>query len=218
VPAPRTAAPSSTTAAPRPGLTIALAFHGSIAPVGAATRRSMGGSWHAGCPVPIADLRLLTLTFWGFDGGTHTGHLIVHGRYAAGVLGVFHTLYDARYPIRKMEVVHSYAGDHYHGTTDGPSDDDTAAFNCRTAVGSSAWSEHAYGRAVDLNPVENPYVGTAGNVVPREGRRFTDRSRTLTGMIAPNDVVVRAFASIGWSWGGAWHTLKDYMHFSATGR
>jgi hypothetical protein len=177
----------------------------------------MGGSWHAGCPVPIADLRHLTLTFWGFDGAPHTGHLIVHRAYAAGVLGVFHTLYDARYPIRKMEIVHEYAGDHYDGPR-GPADDDTAAFNCRNAVGSNAWSEHAYGRAVDINPVENPYVGRDGVALPAEGRAFLDRSHARPGVIEPGGVVVRAFASIGWTWGGGWHSLKDYMHFSASGR
>jgi hypothetical protein len=131
---------------------------------------------------------------------------------------VFRRLYDARFLIHKLEILHTYAGDHYDGRTARPSDDDTAAFNCRNAVGSNAWSEHAYGRAIDLNPIENPYVGSTGNVVPRGGRPFTDRSRSAKGMIGPNGVVVRAFASIGWTWGGAWRTLKDYMHFSATGR
>jgi len=203
----------------RPVVTIAPAFRGSVAPIDAATRADMGGSWRPGCPVPIGDLKLLTLTFWGFDAAPHTGHLIVHRRYATDLLTVFRALYDARFPIRKMEIVHEYAGDHFDGHTDRPSDDDTAAFNCRNAVGSfGTWSEHAYGRAIDVNPVENPYVGATGDVVPVEGRRFTDRSRSAMGMIAPNSAVVRAFASIGWTWGGAWHSLKDYMHFSATGR
>jgi hypothetical protein len=214
--------PAATSAAPvhaRPDATIARAFHGTIAPIDAATRAAMGGSWRPGCPVPLDDLRLLTLTFWGFDAAPHTGHLIVHRRYAGDLMTVFRAMYDARFPIRKMEIVHEYAGDHYNGHTGEPSEDDTAAFNCRNAVGSpGAWSEHAYGRAIDVNPVENPYVGAAGDVVPSDGRPFTDRSRSATGMIASNDVVVRAFASIGWTWGGTWHSLKDYMHFSATGR
>lgn len=205
--------------ATRPDVTIALAFHGSIAPIDAATRAGMGGSWHTGCPVPIADLRHLTLTFWGFDGAPHTGHLIVHRRYANDVVGVFRRLYDARFPVRKMEIVHEYAGDHFDGHTDRPSDDDTASFNCRNALGSpGVWSEHAYGWAIDVNPVENPYVGRVGEVLPVEGRAYADRSRSAPGMIHPNDLVVRAFAAIGWAWGGNWRSIKDYMHFSASGR
>jgi hypothetical protein len=196
-----------------------VAFHGSIAAIDAATRSSMGGSWRPACPVPIGDLRLLTLSFWGFDGATHTGHLIVHQRYASDVLGVFRQLYDARFPIRKMEIVHEYAGDHYDGRTDRPADDDTAAFNCREVLGSpGVWSQHSYGWAIDINPIENPYISGTGEVFPKEGQAFVKRTGSPPGMIEPNDVVVRAFAAIGWEWGGNWHSIQDFMHFSATGR
>jgi hypothetical protein len=95
--------------------------------------------------------------------------------------------------------------------------DNTSAFNCRGVPGSGSWSEHAYGRAIDINPLENPEVRN-GNVAPPGGRRFLDRTRLRSGMILDRGPVVRAFASIGWSWGGDWHSLKDYQHFSATGR
>src|SRR5439155_26040944 len=121
--------------------------------------------------------------------------------------------------IREMEIVHVYVGPNYAGRSDRPSDDDTAGFNCRSVLGSpGVWSQHAYGLAVDINPVENPYVSSTREVLPKEGKWFADRSRSRPGMIMPNGVVVRAFASIGWAWGGTWHSFQDYMHFSASGK
>lgn len=194
-------------------------FTGAISRIDRATREDMGGSWRPGCPVPISDLRLLSLSFWGFDGDVHTGELIVNRRYATDVVGVFRKLFRAGFPLQKMEIVHEYAGDVYTGQNDGPSDNDTAGFNCRSVLGSpGVWSEHAYGWAIDVNPIQNPYVSGSGEVLPREGRAYANRSRNRPGMIRPGGVVVRAFAAIGWEWGGDWHSFQDYMHFSATGR
>ena len=95
--------------------------------------------------------------------------------------------------------------------------DNTSAFNCRRVEGSTAWSEHSYGRAIDVNPLENPYISRRG-VLPPAGRAFLDRSLRRRGMIHAGDAVVRAFASVGWGWGGAWTSPRDYQHFSATGR
>ena len=94
--------------------------------------------------------------------------------------------------------------------------DNTSAFNCRPVAGPDRWSEHSYGRAIDLNPVENPWVrGTA--VAPPAGAAFVTRE-PAPGVILPDDVVVRAFAAAGWSWGGSWESPVDYQHFSTTGR
>jgi len=93
----------------------------------------------------------------------------------------------------------------------------TSGFNCRTVEGSSSWSEHAYGRAIDINPIQNPAVQD-GLVTPSAGSRYLDRSRRREGLIRAEGAVVRAFASIGWGWGGYWTSFKDYQHFSATGR
>ncbi|MBT8207858.1 MAG: M15 family metallopeptidase, partial [Acidimicrobiia bacterium] len=94
----------------------------------------------------------------------------------------------------------------------------TSAFNCRTVGGSSEWSEHAYGRAIDINPMINPFVTTSGSVFPPSGTQFVDRALDTPGLIAADGTVVRAFASIGWEWGGNWNGSKDYQHFSETGR
>ncbi len=122
-------------------------------------------------------------------------------------------LYEDRFPIRRMVLIDRYGADDHRSMNA----DNTSAFNCRFVAGTNRWSMHAYGKAIDINPVENPYVGSWG-VSPPNGAAFVDRTPKRKGMIAHGDVVWRVFRRIGWEWGGDWHTLKDYMHFSLTGR
>jgi hypothetical protein len=179
------------------------------------TRKLMTGrSWHAGCPVPLHDLRLIKLTYWGFDRAPHTGKLVVHKRWAPDVARLFHKLYDARFPIRRMRLVDRY------GAVDMRSmkADNTSAFNCRYRNNACCtWSQHAYGRAIDIDPVENPYVGPWG-VSPPNGKRFVHRKPVRRGMLAFHDRAWWAFHAIGWHWGGSWSWPTDYQHFSATNR
>jgi D-alanyl-D-alanine carboxypeptidase len=183
-------------------------------------RLKAGGFWHRGCPVPRSRLRLLTVSYRGFDRQTHTGQLIVNQTAARPLARVFRQLYRLHFPIRHMTLSEVY-GPRRTRPTDG---DLSGSFECRQAVPSpctggqatGSWSMHAYGLAVDLNPVENPYVG-CGQSRDRTARRYRDRSRHRRGMVTPR--VIEAFRSIGWGWGGAWSgNTKDYMHFSATGR
>lgn len=169
-------------------------------------------SWREGCPVPLADLRYVTVSHVTFDGTVATGELVVHADVADGVVGVFATLFAERYPVRSMRLVDDFGGD----DTASMDADNTSAFNCRAITGGTAWSEHAYGRAIDLNPVENPYV-LGRHVAPDAGRDFADRP-DLPGVIHPGDVVVAAFAAAGWQWGGSWDSPVDYQHFSVSGR
>ena len=170
-------------------------------------------SWRAGCPVGVAELRLLTVSHWGFDGAVHRGEVVVHEQYAADVVEVFRSLFDARFALEQVRLVDEFGGDDDRSMAA----NNTSAFNCRAATGSSRWSEHAYGRAIDLNPIQNPYVTASGEVLPPEGSAFTVRDGR-SGMIVADGPVVAAFASIGWEWGGHWSSGKDYQHFSATGR
>jgi hypothetical protein len=191
------------------------AFHGRSEPIDAATRQRMTGvSWHRGCPVGFAGLRLLTLTHWGFDGRVHRGRLVVNRDAAAAMLQAMRALYRQRYPIRQMRLVDAYgANDHRSMAAD-----NTSAFNCRFVAGSAGtWSEHAYGRAIDLNPIENPYVTASGYVSPPAGTPFADRSRRVKGLVHRGGPVIAAFAAAGWEWGGNWSWPKDYQHFSASG-
>jgi hypothetical protein len=173
----------------------------------------IGSSWHAGCPTPLRDLRIVRVTYRGFDARPHHGRLAVHRRWADEILVVFRRLYRAGFPIRRVRLVDRFGADDRESMRH----DNTSSFNCRYVAGTTTWSQHAYGRAVDINPVENPYVdGT--HVSPRRGRRYLDRTDVRRGMIVRGDVVVRAFRRIGWGWGGRWTPAKDYQHFSANGR
>ena len=178
------------------------------------TAAGLPHSWHPGCPVAPASLRRLRLAYWGFDGRVHTGALIVNAKAVGSLTRVFSRLYAARFPIRRLRPIDAYGGSDERSLEA----DNTAAFNCRYAVasGPKRWSVHAYGLAVDVNPVENPYL-LGGRVHPRAGRAYLDRSRYRPGMAVSGGVLVRAFASAGWQWGGRWTGSPDYQHFSANG-
>jgi hypothetical protein len=190
-------------------------FRGTVSVIGPSLRAHMTGrSWHADCPVSIGQLRLLVLTYWGFDNRSHTGRLVVNGDVAGAVVSVFHRLYDARFPIRRMRTVDDYGGSDFRSIEA----DNTSAFNCRVATGSTHWSEHAYGHAIDVDPIENPYVD-GGQTSHAASRPYLDRSRHRPGMAYPGGVLVQAFAAVGWGWGGSWSgSVHDYQHFSASGR
>jgi hypothetical protein len=189
-------------------------FEGEVERIDAATRTRMTGlSWRRGCPVGFADLRLLTVDHWGFDGQAHRGRLVVHRQHARRLLGTMRKLYRLRFPIRRMRLVDAYGADDRRSMAA----DNTSAFNCRVVAGTTRWSEHAYGRAIDVNPVENPYVTDSGYVSPPAGAPFADRSRQAEGLIHRHGPVIAAFAAAGWEWGGDWPWPKDYQHFSATG-
>ena len=186
-------------------------FRATVGPVTPEVRAR--STWTPACPVPLDALRYLTVSFRGFDGEAHTGELVVAASEAADVVSVFRALYAADYPIEEMRL--PTARDlEAHPTGDG---NNTAAMVCRPTVGAESWSTHAYGLAIDVNPFMNPY--RRGDVVlPELAGSYLRRDWQRPGMIGPDSVVVREFARIGWSWGGAWRTLVDYQHFSATGR
>jgi hypothetical protein len=187
-------------------------FKATVRPIGPAVRARMGATWRPGCPVPLADLRYVTVSFQGFDGRPHTGELVVHQRVADQLVSVFAQLHQARFPIEEMRLV-TTADLRAPPTGDG---NNTAAFVCRRARKQTRWSAHAYGLAVDLNPFQNPYR-RGDLVLPELASAYLDRDRQRPGMIRPGDVVTKAFAAIGWSWGGTWRSPTDHMHFSATG-
>jgi poly-gamma-glutamate synthesis protein (capsule biosynthesis protein) len=215
-PSPSLAPPSATAGISTPTAleATAAAFTGEIAPVSEAQREAMlaSGSWREGCPVDISELRVLSLVYWDFDGRRQHGELMVHSDVAEDVVEAFRSLYESRFPIFGMELVDAFGADDEASMLA----DNTSAYNCRGIPGSSAWSQHAYGRAVDINPFENPEVRN-GVVDPAPAARYADRSLQDQGMIHDGDAAVQAFSAIGWSWGGYWDEPKDYQHFSLTG-
>ena len=199
-------------------LLLVPAAQGAAAPpfsagISRVTAQDLRYSWRPGCPVGPARLRAVELRHWDFRGRSRIGVLVVNAAEVRNVVSVFRRLYAARFPIRRMLGVEVYRG------SDDASmrADNTSGFNCRFVGGTSRWSEHAYGKAIDVNPVENPYVH-GGLVEPPTGRAFLDRSRRRPGMATRTSVLVRAFDAVEWHWGGRWTSSKDYQHFSTTGR
>jgi hypothetical protein len=194
-------------------------FEGGVYGIGPDLRRVLvGRSWHPGCPVPIEDLRQVRVSHWDFHGEVRTGPLVVNEMVAHDVLWVFKQLFRAKFPIKRVVLPPKYRPprpqDYWNKNPTSP----TGAFNCRPATGSTSLSHHSYGWAIDINPLQNPYVRSDGTVLRHIAKPYRDRSLHRKGMIHEGDIVVRSFARIGWEWGGHWHTLKDYMHFSLTGR
>lgn len=165
-------------------------FHAAILPVPAAIQRR--STWTAGCPVTVTELRCVTVVFRGFDGRAHTGELIVHRDVAQNVVTVFSRLFAAGFPMERMRVT-SPAEAAAKPTGAG---DTTAAFVCRPVRGSTVWSAHAYGKAVDVNPFHNPYR-SGSRVIPELATAYLDRGRGLPGMITATGPVVTAFRSVG---------------------
>jgi hypothetical protein len=171
-------------------------------------------SWHSGCPVGLGQLRYLRIGYWGFDKRAQLGEMVVNASVVPVLRRAFGALFAARFPIRRMRLVDRYGGSDYASIQA----DNTSAFNCRDATGSSRWSEHAYGRAIDVNPIENPYVYADGTTTHPSSDPYLDRSNVRPGMAVPGGTLVRAFTAIGWGWGGRWPRPTDYQHFSVNGR
>ena len=190
-------------------------FAASVRPIDDALAAVMTGrSWRPGCPVGLRDLRVVRATHWGFDGRVRTGRLVLHRDAAAGLVEVLRRLYAARFPIRRMVPVDAYGASDFRSIEA----DNTSAFNCRFVDGTTRWSNHAYGRAIDVNPIENPYVTAAGSVAHPASVSFVRRATARPGMALEGGALVQAFDAIGWGWGGRWSGTRDFQHFSADGR
>lgn len=173
----------------------------------------LGKSWRPGCPVGPDQLRLVSVSYVGFDGRSHQGELVVADAVANDVSEIFGDLYAARFPIERMETVDRYDADDDRSMAA----DNTSAFNCRPITGGTEWSNHSYGRAIDINTVRNPYIARSGAVSPPDGAPYADRMRKDPGMIHPDDAAVRAFNGRSWDWGGGWSAPIDYQHFEKSG-
>jgi hypothetical protein len=179
------------------------------------TRADLRWSWRPGCPVAPSQLRRIRLSYLGFDGKAHVGTIVVNARVTDQVTAIFRRLYGERFPIRSILPIDVFQGSDARSTAA----DNTSSFNCRAAVapGPKHWSMHAYGEAIDVNAVENPYIQN-GRVTPANAKPYADRTHVRPGMAVEGGVLVRAFALAGWSWGGRWSPSPDYQHFSTNGR
>jgi len=179
-------------------------------------KKSMFGvSYKKGCPVHWNDLRYLRLKHINFSGKTVYGEMIVHKDVATEVVDIFSELYAIGYPIRKMRLVSSYGGNDWRSIEA----DNTSAFNCRKATGSKKWSKHSYGKAIDLNSIENPYISRKGRIVHKASLKYRKRvhknnTYADSAVLLKNDKATKIFKKYGWKWGGDWSGVKDYQHFS----
>lgn len=198
-------------------LLIYARYHATINPITPTIKNRMlsGHSWHQGCPVHYRDLRYLQMSYIDFEGRERMGEMIVHKEVAKEVTTIFKKLYRAGYPIRQMCLVSDFSGNDWKSIEA----DNTSAFNCRNATGSKKWSKHSYGRAIDLNPLENPYISRKGHIAHKASQKFRKRqhrnnSAADRAMLLQDDPVVQIFKAHGWKWGGDWEGVKDYQHFS----
>jgi len=200
-------------------LTTTLLFAEYQSPISTITpkikqRMIQGNSWHKGCPVGLNDLRYLRMRYLNFKGQTKMGEMVVHKEIADEVIEIFHTLYNIGYPIHKMKLVSDYKGSDWQSIEA----DNTSAFNCRNATGSKKWSKHSYGKAIDLNSIENPYVSRSGHIAHKASLQYRKRVHKKDtyvdrAVLLRNDKAVKLFKKHGWKWGGDWHGVKDYQHF-----
>jgi hypothetical protein len=173
------------------------------------TAKELGLTWHPGCPVGPDQLRMMVLSYRGMDGQAHQGQLVVSADRVDELITIFGQLYQMQYPIAKM-----LTPDHYANADDELSmeDNNTSGYNCRDIPDTGRWSYHAYGRAIDINPLINPYHDVNG-MQPKNGGPFLDRTRRDPGLLHDGDQTVLAFTDRGWTWGGHWTDPIDYQHF-----
>ena len=177
------------------------AFTASVSPITTAIRRRIASSYREGCPVPLGDLRYLRLSHWDFAGRVRQGELVVHAKHAEALVRVFRKLYAEKFPIQRMRLVSDYDGDDERSMAA----NNTSAFNCRTVAGTDRWSQHSFGAAIDLNPVQNPYVTEAG-ISPAAGKAYA-RSGDRRPRSRASSPLTRSSCGLpdaGWEWGGDW--------------
>lgn len=187
-----------------------ISFKSSISSLPKHLQLQMQNSaWYANCPISLNELAYVELTYWGFDNQAHQGVLIVNKVLAKDVVAIFKVLYLHRFPIQKMVPIQEYNNDDAASMAA----NNTSSFSCRPVTGHKGLvSQHSYGRAIDINPLINPYV-KKNKILPKEGAPFADRSQPLPGKITKDSIVYREFIKRGWDWGGHWRDVHDFQHF-----
>lgn len=200
-------------------LTISLFadYQSSISQITPQIKKRMieGNSWRNGCPVSLKDLRYLRVKHIDFRGKEMMGEIVVHKGVSVEVTEIFKNLYAMAYPVKKMKLVSDYAGNDWQSIEA----DNTSAFNCRNATGSKQWSKHSYGKAIDINPIENPYISRKGHISHKASLDYRQRahknlSSAAKAVLLKSDQAVQLFKKYGWEWGGDWLEVKDYQHFA----
>jgi hypothetical protein len=181
---------------------------GNISPLSVATQQAMiGKAWNSGCPVPLSDLASVAVKYVGFDGVTRDGVIVIHKRFANDVAAIFVELYAIRFPIKNISTYEHY------DVGKSANSDATVGFYCRRAQDApTEWSGHAYGAAIDINPIENPFADPKDGWWPGGSAANAPRDNGQ-GKASPSTEAFRIFARHGWAWGGYYPGEPDFMHF-----
>ena len=172
-------------------------------------KRMLKYTWHEGCPLPLNDLRYIVLSYWGFDKKPHLGALIINKLLAKEVVQIFKSLYLHHFPIERMKLMDAFKGN----DDTAMAANNTSSFNCRDLTGKPGmFSQHSYGRAIDINTKINPYVN-GQDILPPNGSKFVNRNKPYPGKITKNSFIYRVFIKYGWDWAGDWYDIQDYQHF-----
>ena len=166
-------------------------------------------TWRKGCPVGIDRLREVHVTYRNPSGQSAQGILIVHEAVAEETKTIFKKLFEHAFVFHEIQPASAHAGYDNHLMETNT----TSAFNCRRVTGGKSFSKHSYGKAIDINPLWNPYV-KGKKVLPPAGTPFAKNRRKLKqgGILHPKSLPVQLFKQAGWTWGGDWKSLKDYQH------
>ena len=173
-----------------------------------------GRTWHDNPYINRSDLRYLRISHYDLEGRIHVGELICNKLIAQKLLAIFRELYRAHYPIQQMRLPDNYGADDERQMRA----NNTSCFCYRNVSGSKNLSKHARGLAIDINPLYNPYIRYSKKdgsqiVEPATGKPYVDRKADFPYKITTNDLCYKLFIKHGFSWGGAWRTMKDYQHF-----
>ena len=172
----------------------------------------VGVTWNHDCPVHITELRLLRFSHWTFEDEVQEGSLVVAAEDASVIDGAMRAAFETKFPLESARPASDFGGDDDASMAA----NNTSAFNCRKVTGGDSYSQHSYGNAVDINPVQNPYVrGTT--VLPEAGKDYLVRDPSTPGLLVEDSPIVQHFLAAGWGWGGQWSSLKDYQHLSKSG-
>ncbi len=189
-----------------PGLS---AFHADTIPT-AVKQRMIGNSYpEEGAEIELSELRYLKLLYYDYNGRVRHGEMVCNKAIAADLIAIFKELYKAKYPLASVRLIDDFGGDDERSMAA----NNSSCFNYRQATNSSTkLSAHARGMAVDINPLQNPYV-KGEEVLPESAQEYADRSVDFPHKITDEDLCCKLFRAHGFQWGGAWNSVKDYQHF-----
>jgi hypothetical protein len=187
-------------------------YHSTISEITPSIKQRLRYSWREDSPIPFKDLRYITITHWGFDDATHQGELIMHSAVAEDITAIFGELFALKFPITQMRLVDEFKGDDDTSMQAG----NTYAHCARPVARTTAWSNHAYGLAIDINPHINPYIERRpfGVYVCPGNNIYLDRSHNVPGMITRSSAIYSIFKKYGFEWAGeSLFYCQDLHHF-----